>query len=49
MRTAAPCSPRAHPKTHPTLEEVRQAEAALPVQELVERALSGEEKLKLKL
>ena len=37
-----------HPKTHPQLDEVRAAEAALPIQELVERALAGEEKLKLK-
>ena len=37
-----------HPKTHPQLDEVRATEAALPIQELVERALAGEEKLKLK-
>ncbi len=37
-----------HPKTHPQLDEVRAAEAALPIRELVERALAGEEKLKLK-
>ena len=37
-----------HPKTHPQLDEVRAAESALPIQELVERALAGEEKLKLK-
>ena len=36
-----------HPKTHPNLSEVREAEAALPISELVERALAGEEKLKL--
>ena len=37
-----------HPKTHPQLDEVRAAEAALPIRELVERALAGDEKLKLK-
>ena len=36
-----------HPKTHPNLSEVREVEAALPISELVERALAGEEKLKL--
>ena len=36
-----------HPKTHPKVEEVRAAESALAVTELVERALAGEEKLKL--
>ena len=36
-----------HPKTHPKLEEVREAESVLPITELVERALASEEKLKL--
>lgn len=38
-----------HPKTHPKLEEVREAESVLPIGELVERALAGEEKVALKL
>ena len=36
-----------HPKTHPKLDEVREAESVLPIAELVERALAREEKLKL--
>ena len=36
-----------HPKTHPKLDEVREAESVLPITELVERALASEEKLKL--
>jgi thiamine biosynthesis protein ThiI len=36
-----------HPKTHPKIEDVAAAEAALPIAELVERALAGDEKLKL--
>lgn len=38
-----------HPKTHPKLDEVREAESVLPIGELVERALAGEEKVVLKL
>ena len=36
-----------HPKTHPKLEDVHEAEAVLPIDELVERAVMNEEKLKL--
>ena len=36
-----------HPKTHPKMEEVHEAESVLPIDELVERALANEEKLKL--
>ena len=37
-----------HPKTHPALEEVRAAEAALDADALVAEALAGTEKLRLK-
>ena len=33
-----------HPKTHPKMEEVHEAESVLPIDELVERALANEEK-----
>ena len=36
-----------HPKTHPKLDEVREAERVLNVDALVEEALAGAEKLKI--
>ena len=36
-----------HPKTHPKLQEVEQAEAALDVESLVSEALEGREKIRL--
>ena len=36
-----------HPKTHPKLQEVEQAEAALDVESLVSEALKGREKIRL--
>ena len=41
MRTAAPCSPRSHPRTRPELAAVLEAERALDVESLVRACVEG--------